>query len=61
MLNIFRFLQSLTMGLYTGVLLGDRIGVTPIRPQLNASSFVLFQQQLHIRFAIRRFCSSPVY
>ena len=51
-LNLFRFLQLLTMGLYTGVLLGDRIGVTPIRPQLPASSFVLYQQQLHVRFAI---------
>ena len=52
MLNLFRFLQLLTAGLYTGLLFADRIGVTPIRPQLPASSFVLFQQQLHIRFAI---------
>ena len=51
-LNIFRFLQLLTAGLYTGLLFADRIGVTPIRPQLSASSFVLFQQQLHIRFVI---------
>ena len=51
-LNIFRFLQLLTAGLYTGLLFADRIGVTPIRPQLPASSFVLFQQQLHIRFTI---------
>ena len=51
-LNLFRFLQLLTAGLYTGIFLGDRIGVTPVRPQLPASSFVLFQQQLHIRFAI---------
>lgn len=52
MLNVFRFLQLLTAGLYTGVFLSDRIGVTPVRPQLPASSFVLFQQQLHVRFAI---------
>lgn len=51
-LNLFRFLQLLTAGLYTGLLFADRVGVTPIRPQLPASSFVLFQQQLHIRFAI---------
>ena len=51
-LNLFRFLQLLTAGLYTGLLFADRIGVTPIRPQLPAPSFVLFQQQLHIRFVI---------
>ena len=51
-LNIFRFLQLLATGLYTGLLFADRIGVTPIRPKLPASSFVLFQQQLHIRFGI---------
>ena len=51
-LKILRFLQLLSTGLYTGVLLGDRIGVTPIRPQLPASSFVLYQQQLHLRFVI---------
>jgi len=51
-LNVSRFLQLLTTGLFTGLLFADRIGVTPIRPQLPASSFVLFQQQLHIRFAI---------
>jgi uncharacterized membrane protein len=51
-LNLFRFLQLLTAGLYTGLLFADRVGVTPIRPQLPASSFVLFQQQLHVRFVI---------
>lgn len=51
-LNLFRFLQLLTTGLYTGLLFADRIGVTPVRPQLSVPSFVLFQQQLHIRFAI---------
>jgi uncharacterized membrane protein len=52
MLNLFRFLQLLTTGLYAGLLFADRVGVTPIRPQLTASSFVLFQQQLHLRFVI---------
>jgi uncharacterized membrane protein len=51
-LNTLRFLQLLTTGLYTGVLFADRIGVTPIRPMLPASSFVLYQQQLHVRFVI---------
>lgn len=51
-LNLFRFLQLLTAGLYTGLLFADRIGVTPVRPQLPASSFVLYQQQVHIRFVI---------
>ena len=51
-LSIFRFLQLLATGLYTGLLFADRIGVTPIRPMLPASSFVLYQQQLHVRFMI---------
>jgi uncharacterized membrane protein len=51
-LNISRFLQLLTYGLFTGLLFADRIGVTPIRPQLPAASFVLYQQQLHLRFLI---------
>ena len=28
----------------------DRIGVSPIRPKLPAASFVLYQQELHLRF-----------
>jgi uncharacterized membrane protein len=48
--KIARFLQVLTTGLYTGLLFADRIGVSPIRPKLPASSFVLFQQELHLRF-----------
>lgn len=50
MLALSRFLQLLLMGLYTGILLGDRVGVTPIRPKLPTSSFVLFQQELHLQF-----------
>ncbi len=38
------------MGLYTGILFGDRLGISPVRPKLPASSFVLFQQDLHTRF-----------
>ena len=48
--KISRFLQVLPTGLYTGLLFADRIGVTPIRPKLPASSFVLFQQELHLKF-----------
>ena len=33
-LNIFRFLQLLATGLYTGILFGDRMGVAPMR-ELN--------------------------
>lgn len=49
-LTIARFLQLLLLGLATGILFGDRVGVTPIRPKLPAASFVLFQQDLHSRF-----------
>jgi uncharacterized membrane protein len=50
LLKISRFFQLLLTGLYTGILFGDRIGITPIRPKLPASAFVLFQQELHLRF-----------
>jgi uncharacterized membrane protein len=50
LLNLGRFFQLLLMGLYTGLLFGDRVGVTPIRPKLPAAAFVLFQQELHLRF-----------
>jgi uncharacterized membrane protein len=50
LLTIARFFQLLLMGLYTGILFGDRVGVTPIRPKLPIASFVLFQQELHLRF-----------
>ena len=49
-LTIARFLQLVFMGLYTGILFGDRIGVSPIRPKLPAASFVLYQQELHLVF-----------
>jgi uncharacterized membrane protein YraQ (UPF0718 family) len=50
LLNLSRFLQLLLTGLYTGILFGDRVGVTPIRPKLPAAAFVLYQQELHLRF-----------
>jgi len=50
LLNLVRFFQLLLMGLYAGLLFGDRVGVTPIRPKLPAAAFVLYQQQLHLRF-----------
>lgn len=50
LLNTTRFFQLLLMGLYTGILFGDRVGVTAIRPKLPAAAFVLFQQELHLRF-----------
>ena len=50
LLTISRFFQLLFTGLYTGLLFADRIGVTPIRPKLPASAFVLYQQELHLKF-----------
>ena len=50
LLTLTRFLQLFFMGLYTGILFGDRIGVSPIRPKLPAGSFVLYQQQLHLAY-----------
>lgn len=37
-------------GLAAGIFLGDRAGATYARPQLSASSFVQFQQIIHIHF-----------
>ena len=50
LLSIARFLQLLLTGLYTGLLFADRIGVSPIRPKLSPGAFVLYQQELHLRF-----------
>ena len=50
LLTISRFLQLFLTGLYTGLLFADRIGVTPIRPKLPPAAFVLYQQELHLRF-----------
>jgi uncharacterized membrane protein len=45
-----RFFQLLFTGLYTGLLFADRIGVSPIRPKLPPAAFVLYQQELHLKF-----------
>ena len=50
LLQISRFTQLLLTGLYTGLLFGDRIGISPVRSKLPTSSFVLLQQDLHLRF-----------
>ena len=50
LLTLSRSVQLIFTGLYTGLLFADRIGVTPIRPKLPASSFVLYQQELHLQF-----------
>ena len=50
LLHLARFFQLLLTGLYTGLLFADRIGVSPIRPKLPAAAFVLYQQELHLRF-----------
>ena len=50
LLHLARFFQLLLTGLYTGLLFADRIGVSPVRPKLPASAFVLYQQELHLKF-----------
>lgn len=45
-----RFLVLLTTGLLTGILLGDRVGMTPVRPLLPPGSFVQLQQGIHVLF-----------
>jgi len=49
-LNITRFINLLSTGLFTGILFGDRMGVSPVRPTLSASCFTQFQQGLHSHF-----------
>jgi len=51
LLNISRFCQLFTTGLFTGLLFGDRVGVTPIRAKLPASTFILLQQEIHLTFS----------
>jgi len=45
-----RFVAVLSTGLIAGILFGDRMGATFARPALSASSFVTFQQVLHMHF-----------
>jgi Domain of unknown function (DUF1772) len=48
--GVVRFVAVLSAGLIAGILLGDRMGATFARPALSASSFVTFQQVLHMHF-----------
>jgi predicted DNA repair protein MutK len=48
--GVARFVAVLSTGLVAGILFGDRMGATFARPALPASSFVTFQQVLHLRF-----------
>ena len=51
LLKIIRVMAVVFSGLLAGVYLGDRFGATPARAALNPSSFVQFQQILHLHFA----------
>jgi uncharacterized membrane protein len=49
----FKITQSSNVfftGLVGGVLFGDRMGTSPVRPTLPAGCFVQFQQGLHVHF-----------
>jgi uncharacterized membrane protein len=46
-----RFLAVLASGLVAGILFGDRMGASAARPELPASSFIIFQQIQNLRFA----------
>lgn len=50
--SVIQALQVVFVGLFTGALLGDRMGATFARPELPVSSFVLYQQIVHRTFAI---------
>lgn len=47
---IARFVAILTTGLIAGILFGDRMGASYVRPSVSVSSFVTFQQVLHTHF-----------
>jgi len=49
-LSCIRFIALFSTGLVAGILLGDRMGATFARPQLDPSAFVQFQQILHVHF-----------
>lgn len=49
-LTIARVMAVVSTGLFAGILLGDRAGATYARPHLSPSSFVQFQQIVHVHF-----------
>ena len=50
LLQAAQFVHILSTGLLTGILFGDRWGVSPVRTTLPASCFVEYQQGLHVNF-----------
>ena len=50
-LGIVRIIAVLCSGLFAGILFGDRMGASFVRPALNATSFLQFQRMQHIHFA----------
>jgi uncharacterized membrane protein len=48
--SITTFIALLSTGLLTGILLGNRLGSSLALPKLPDSSFVRFQQEVHLRY-----------
>ncbi len=49
-LLLVRIIAVLFSGVFAGILFGDRMGATYARPVLSVSSFIQFQQAVHVRF-----------
>ena len=50
LLAIVGVIAILSSGMMAGILVGDRMGATFARPSLSASSFVQFQQIIHVHY-----------
>ena len=50
LLAIVGVIAILSSGMMAGILFGDRMGATFARPSLSASSFVQFQQIIHVHY-----------
>lgn len=48
--TVTSFVALLSTGLLTGILLGNRLGTSFALPKLPDSSFVQFQQEVHVRY-----------
>jgi uncharacterized membrane protein len=50
LLLLTRIVALVSVGLYAGIIFGDRLGASYSRQALNAGSFVVFQQIQHVHF-----------
>ena len=50
LLQITRIISLVSVGLYAGIIFGDRLGASYSRVALDPGSFVLFQQVQHVHF-----------